>query len=173
MGVHVEDPETRVGVGAGPDRPERDGVIAAQDRRQFPFTDERVPVNAGNLCPSPRSVSDTVAELTRNIDRDISYTNRAKFPKLLEASRAKVAEHLRADADEIALVRNTSEANSTVITGLSLGAGDEVVLWSENHPTNNVAWDVQAERLGFDVKRVETPGTPDSGEELATMFGGE
>ncbi len=139
-------------------------------RRQFPFTDERVPLNAGNLCPSPRLVSDRVFELTRDIDRDISYTNRAKFPELLEASRAKVAEHLRADTDEIALVRNTSEANSTVITGLSLGAGDEVVLWSENHPTNNVAWDVQAERLGFDVKRVETPGTPDSGEELATMF---
>ena len=129
-------------------------------RRQFPFTDERVPLNAGNLCPSPRSVSDRVAALTRDIDRDISYTNRAKFPKLLESSRAKVAEHLGADTDEIALVRNTSEANSTVVTGLSLGAGDEVVLWSENHPTNNVAWDVQAERLGFDVKRVETPGFP-------------
>ena len=129
-------------------------------RRQFPFTDERIPVNAGNLCPSPRSVSERVSALTRDIDRDISYTNRAKFPKLLEVSRTKVAEHLGADTDEIALVRNTSEANSTVITGLSLGAGDEVVLWSENHPTNNVAWDVQAERLGFDVKRVATPGFP-------------
>ena len=142
-------------------------------RRQFPFTDERVPLNAGNLCPSPRSVSERVSALTRDIDRDISYTNRAKFPKLLEASRAKVAEHLGADTDEIALVRNTSEANSTVITGLSLGAGDEVVLWGENHPTNNVAWDVQAERLGFDVKRVETPGfpnVPDSPDELAALF---
>ena len=142
-------------------------------RRQFPFTDERIPVNAGNLCPSPRSVSERVSALTRDIDRDISYTNRAKFPKLLEVSRTKVAEHLGADTDEIALVRNTSEANSTVITGLSLGAGDEVVLWSENHPTNNVAWDVQAERLGFDVKRVATPGFPngpDSPDELAALF---
>ncbi len=139
-------------------------------RRQFPFTDERVPLNAGNLCPSPRAVSERVAALTRDIDRDISYTNRAKFPKLREASRAKVAEHLRADADEIALVRNTSEANSTIITGLSLGAGDEVVLWSENHPTNNVAWDVRAEQLGFTVKRVETPRTPDSPEQLEALF---
>ena len=126
-------------------------------RRQFPFSESRVPLNAGNLCPSPRVVSEQVEALTQNIDHDVSYTNRAKFAGLLEDSRAKVAEHLRANPDEIALVRNTSEANSTVITGLELGPGDEVVLWSENHPTNNVAWDVQAKRLGFDVRRVDTP----------------
>lgn len=139
-------------------------------RRQFPFTEARVPLNAGNLCPSPRSVSDCVAELTRDIDRDVSYTNRAKFAGLVEASRSKVAEHLHASPDEIALVRNTSEANSTVITGLSLGPGHEVVIWHENHPTNNVAWDVQAGRAGFTVKRVETPRVPDSPEQLEALF---
>jgi isopenicillin-N epimerase len=150
--------------------PGEDDAYWEMVRRQFPFTEERVPLNAGNLCPSPRSVSDRVASLTHDIDRDISYTNRAKFASLLEASRAKVAEHVRADRDEIALVRNTSEANSTVITGLTLGAGDEVVLWSENHPTNNVAWSVQADKLGFDVKRVDTPPVPESPEQLASLF---
>ena len=138
-------------------------------RRQFPFSENRVPLNAGNLCPSPRVVSERVAELTQNIDHDVSYTNRAKFAGLLEDSRAQVAEHLRAQPEEIALVRNTSEANSTVVTGLDLGAGDEVVLWSENHPTNNVAWDVQAKRLGFDVRRVDTPN-PLGREELVRVF---
>ena len=138
-------------------------------RRQFPFSESRVPLNAGNLCPSPRVVSEQVEALTQNIDHDVSYTNRAKFAGLLEDSRAKVAEHLRANPDEIALVRNTSEANSTVITGLELGPGDEVVLWSENHPTNNVAWDVQAKRLGFDVRRVDTP-KPFARDELARVF---
>ena len=138
-------------------------------RRQFPFSESRVPLNAGNLCPSPRVVSEQVEALTQNIDHDVSYTNRAKFAGLLEDSRAKVAEHLRANPDEIALVRNTSEANSTVITGLELGPGDEVVLWSENHPTNNVAWDVQAKRLGFDVRRVDTP-KPLARDELARVF---
>lgn len=138
--------------------------------RQFPFSESRVPLNAGNLCPSPRVVSERVETLTRDIDHDVSYTNRAKFAALLEDSRAKVAEHLRAEIDEIALVRNTSEANSTVITGLDLGKGDEVVLWSENHPTNNVAWDVQAERFGFDVRRVETPADPPGRDRLASTF---
>ena len=139
-------------------------------RQQFPFSEDRVPLNAGNLCPSPRSVSECVTAWTRDIDRDVSYTNRAKFSALLDASRAKVAQHLRASPDEIALVRNTSEANSTVITGLALGEDDEVVLWDENHPTNNVAWDVQAERLGFTVKRVETPPEPESPGQLEALF---
>jgi len=67
-------------------------------------------------------------------------------------------------------VRNTSEANSTVITGLDLGPGDEVLLWSENHPTNNVAWDVQADQRGFTVKRVDTPKDPESPEQLEAIF---
>lgn len=50
-----------------------------------------------------------------------------------------MAEHLGVTADEIALVRNTSEANNTINNGLALKPGDEVVLWDQNHPTNNVA----------------------------------
>ena len=132
-------------------------------------SENRVPLNAGNLCPSSRVVSEWVEALTQNIDHDVSYTNRAKFAGLLENSRARVVEHLRSQPDGIALVRNTSEANSTVITGLDLGAGDEVVLWSENHPTNNVAWNVQANLLGFDVRRVDTP-KPLGREALVRVF---
>src|SRR5262245_58011527 len=79
-------------------------------RRQFAFTEDKVPMNAANLCPSPRAVAERVAELTRDVDADCSFQNRAKFERLLEASRRKVAEHLGVTADEIALVRNTSEA---------------------------------------------------------------
>ena len=57
-------------------------------RRQFPFSESRVPLNAGNLCPSPRVVSEQVEALTQDIDHDVSYTNRAKFAGLLEDSRA-------------------------------------------------------------------------------------
>ncbi|MGH9336665.1 MAG: hypothetical protein ACRD21_23240, partial [Vicinamibacteria bacterium] len=87
-------------------------------RAQFSFTEEKVPMNAANLCPSPRSVAERVTELTLDIDRDCSFNNRAKFGELLESSRGKVAEQLRVSPEEIALVRNTSEANNTVNNGL-------------------------------------------------------
>jgi len=139
-------------------------------RGQFAFEEARVPMNAANLCPSPRVVAERVCELTRDIDRDCSFQNRAKFAKLLEEARAKVAAQLGVTAEEIALVRNTSEANNTINNGLPLKAGDEVVLWDQNHPTNNVAWDVRAARFGLVVKRVATPRRPRGVDELVGLF---
>ena len=81
-----------------------------------------------------------------------------------------MAAQLGVSADEIALVRNTSESNNTINNGMPLGAGDEVVLWDQNHPTNNVAWDVRAARFGIAVKRVSVPRRPMSVEALIDPF---
>ena len=139
-------------------------------RRQFSFDEDRVPMNAANLCPSPRVVAERVYALTRDIDRDCSSQNRRKFGGLLEASRAKVAGALGVTADEVALVRNTSEANNIINNGLPLETGDEVVVWDQNHPTNNVAWDVRAARFGLTVTRVATPIQPTGADELVGVF---
>jgi selenocysteine lyase/cysteine desulfurase len=139
-------------------------------REQFAFREEKAPLNAANLCPSPRVVAERVAELTRDIDVDCSFNNRSKFRQLQEEARAKTAAHLGAAPDEIALVRNTSEANNTINNGLPLKAGDEVVLWDQNHPTNNVAWDVRAARYGIVVKRIATPNRPTGVDELVGVF---
>jgi selenocysteine lyase/cysteine desulfurase len=111
-----------------------------------------------------------VSQLTHDIDTDCSFPNRAKFGDLLEESRRKVAEQLGVSPDEIALVRNTSEGNNTINNGLSLKAGDEIVLWDQNHPTNNVAWDVRAARYQLAVKRVSTPEHPEGPEQLVDVF---
>ena len=139
-------------------------------RRQFAFEENRVPMNAANLCPSPRAVAECVAEMTRDIDMDCSFQNRKKFDKLREDARTKIAEQLGVSADEVALVRNTSEANNTINNGLPLKSGDEVVLWDQNHPTNNVAWDVRAARFGLSIKRVATPVKPAGVDELVGVF---
>lgn len=139
-------------------------------RAQFSFDEDKVPMNAANLCPSSRAVAERVSNLTADMDHDCSFQNRAKFSKLRELSREKVAEQMGVSADEVALVRNTSEANNTVNNGLQLEEGDEVLLWDQNHPTNNVAWDVRAARFGIVVKRVATPEHPKSAQELMDTF---
>ena len=132
----------------------RDERYWEEFRAGFDFEEARVPMNAANLCPSPRVVAEAVTRFTRDIDVDCSFQNRAQYGELLESSRAKVAAHLGVSPDEIALVRNTSEANNTVNAGLPLQAGDEVVVWDQNHPTNHVAWEVRAARYGIRVRRV-------------------
>jgi selenocysteine lyase/cysteine desulfurase len=117
-------------------------------------------MNAANLAPSPYPVQDAVFRFTRDVDGDASFQNRAKFGPLKEEAREALADYVGAYPREIAITRNTSEGNNSVVNGLDLGAGDEVVIWDQNHPTNNVAWDVRARRWGFTVKRVSTPHGP-------------
>jgi len=114
-------------------------------------------MNAANLCPSPYPVQDAVFSHTRDVDGDASFQNRNKFGPLKEEARRALAGYVGADPDEIAITRNTSEGNNSVVNGLDLGPGDEIVIWDQNHPTNNVAWDVRARRWGYTVTRVSTP----------------
>jgi selenocysteine lyase/cysteine desulfurase len=66
--------------------------------------------------------------------------------------------------EEIVITRNTSEANNLVSSGLDLGEGDEVVIFADNHPSNNAAWTEKARRFGYDV-RVVNPVSPHRGPE--------
>ena len=139
-------------------------------RGMYPFREEKVPVNAANLCPSPRIVSSHVTNWTEDIDQDCSFNNRAKYSELRETARSGIASQLHIDPDELALVRNTSEANNIINNGFPLSAGDEVVLWDQNHPTNLVAWQVRAKRFGIQVKIVSTPENPSSRGQLIAAF---
>jgi len=124
---------------------------------QFPLAHGLILMNAANLCPSPYPVQNAVFRHTRDVDRDASFQNREKFADLKEEAREALAAYVGAGSQEIGITRNTSEGNNTVVNGLDLGPGDEVVLWDQNHPTNNVSWDVRARRRGFRVRRVSTP----------------
>ncbi|MDG2176408.1 MAG: aminotransferase class V-fold PLP-dependent enzyme [Gammaproteobacteria bacterium] len=139
-------------------------------REQFSFPEDRVPMNAANLCPAFRAVTENVDLLTEDIDLDCSFNNRAKFGDLRENARTLVANQLNVSADEVALVRNTSEANNIINNGLKLEAGDEIILWDQNHPTNNLAWDVRAARFDLQIKRITTPAKPSSPGELVDAF---
>lgn len=139
-------------------------------RHQFIFPETAIPMNSANLCPSFESVASKVAELTRVVDYDVSLNNRAQFNDRLSSSRMKVAAQIGADPDEIALVRNTSEANSVITNGLDFKSGDEIVIWDQNHVTNNEAWDIRARRFGLKVVRVALPRLPESDEQIVELF---
>ena len=139
-------------------------------KEQFAIRPGIILLNAANLCPSPHMVRDRVFRLTEDVDGDVSFQNRAKFNGLLGESRRKLAAFMGASEDEIAIVRNTSEANSFIVNGLDLKAGDELIVFDQNHPTNNVAWGVRAARIGFNVKRVGVPQIPNDAEEILNAF---
>lgn len=139
-------------------------------RDEFTIEKDLIMLNAANMTPTPKVVHDTVIEHTRDMEANCSFQNRAKYRDLTEKSREFIAGFLGADADEIGFVRNTSEANNTVINGLDLGPDDEVLIWDQNHPCNNIAWHQRAERLGFKVVTVSTDATLNTTEDLLRPF---
>jgi len=112
-------------------------------------------MNAANLCPSPAPVIEALVAATRDMDRDPSFPNRVKMGEGKEATRRLLAEFLRVSPEEIILARNTSEASNLVSSGLDLKAGDEVLLFADNHPSNLDAWKIKAKRFGYTVKVVD------------------
>lgn len=139
-------------------------------KAQFPVRPGLIMMNAANLCPSPFPVRDAVTALTREVDADASFQNRARFRELHDEALEALGRYVGADPDELVVTRNTTEGNNIVVTGLDVGPGERVVLWDQNHPSNDQAWDVRARREGFEVVRVATPGRPGSSDELVQPF---
>jgi selenocysteine lyase/cysteine desulfurase len=81
-----------------------------------------------------------------------------------------LAQFVGAGADEIGITRNTSESNCNIVHGLDLKAGDEVIVWDQNHPSNRESWMNQAKRTGFKVVSVSVPAQPKSVKELIEPF---
>ena len=136
----------------------------------FGFADESVPMNAANLCPMPTMVTDAHNEYARQLDRSLSTASRRAVEAFKEEARGRIAGMLGTSTDEIAIVRNASEANGTIVQGYPLNEGDEVVLWDQNHPSNLVAWDVQAARTGATVRRFGVPTDTGSIDEVVDLF---
>jgi selenocysteine lyase/cysteine desulfurase len=112
-------------------------------------------VNAANLCPTSTAVVEALERNTRLLDANPSAASRARLTEGREESRRLLARFLGVTPEEIVITRNTSEANNLVSSGLQLGAGDEVIVFSDNHPSNLAAWREKAKRFGFGV--VEIP----------------
>lgn len=145
-------------------------AAAAPAVNGFGFADDSVPMNAANLCPMPSVVTDAHYKYMKQLDQSLSTVSRRAVEAFKEESRGRVASMLGVSSEEIAVVRNASEANSTIVQGYPLEAGDEVVLWDQNHPSNLVAWDIQAARTGASVRRFAVPTDIGSIDEVVALF---
>ena len=136
----------------------------------FRFADDKVPMNAANLCPMPAAVADAVASFQAELDVDMSGPSRGRVEALKGEARAGIAQLLGVQPAEIAIVRNTSEANNVIVQGLDLNAGDEVLLWDQNHPSNDVAWRVRAARDGIVIRHLSVPTDANTEDEVIDAF---
>jgi selenocysteine lyase/cysteine desulfurase len=114
-------------------------------------------LNAANLCPMSLPVIEAIEKNIRSYEINPSPEVRSVLLHAREDARRLLADALRVTPDELVLTRNTTEGNNFVSSGLTLGAGDEVVVSSDNHPSNLNAWRQKATRFGFSAVTVAPP----------------
>src|SRR3712207_8822102 len=77
----------------------------------------------------------------------------------IESVRRELAKDFGCDPEELAIVRNASEANETMIFGVDLQRGDEVIVTTQNYPRMLNSWEQRVRRNGIVLRKVkmETP----------------
>jgi isopenicillin-N epimerase len=128
-------------------------------------------LNAANLCPTSLPVLEALDRVARAYEANPSPDARsALMANGREAARKMLAEALRVTPEEIVITRNTTEGNNTISSGLDLKAGDEVVVWADNHPSNLNAWRQKSARCGFTVVPVPVPPTHPGADGYVDLF---
>ncbi|MFI5358150.1 MAG: aminotransferase class V-fold PLP-dependent enzyme, partial [Opitutales bacterium] len=121
-----------------------------QVRAQFPMTPERTYFNTGGLGPAPRRVLDMLTVASRQLQERVE-TGHDFFAQ----ARVIVAAYFGARPDELCFVRNATEGNCIVATGLELQAADEVIFESHAHPGGSFPWLNRQRTDGIVVKTFE------------------
>lgn len=125
---------------------------------EFPVTRKLVYLNHAAVAPWPQRTAQAV---TRFAAECVAEGAR-HYPRWVETERqvkSWLAELIQApSADDIALLKNTSEALSVVAYGFPWRQGDNVVISDEEFPSNRIVWESLASQ-GVAVRQVSLRGS--------------
>ena len=106
-------------------------------------------LNNGGVSPSPRIVQEAVERYNKLSNEGPSYYMWRILDQGREPLRQKLADLAGCDPEEIAVNRNSTEALNTVIFGIDLKAGDEVIGTKQDYPNMINAWKQRVQREGI------------------------
>ncbi len=138
-----------------------DGKEAAQNedywsviQRGYSVSPMIMNLNNGGVSPSPIVVQEAVARYNQLTNEGPSYFMWRILDEGREPLRAKLAHLAGTSPEEIAVNRNATEALNTIIYGLPLKAGDEVVGCKHDYGHMVEAYKQRQERDGIVYKQV-------------------
>jgi isopenicillin-N epimerase len=139
-------------------------------QRAFDLDRTWINLNNGGCSPAPSHV---MAQL----ERDLRYSNELPVIHMwrdleprIEVVRRELALEFGCDTEEMAITRNASEALETLIFGLDLKAGDEVIVSNQNYGRMINAWKQRVRREGIVLKEISFPVPPKSAQQIVDAF---
>jgi selenocysteine lyase/cysteine desulfurase len=156
--------------GAPPDAVAIDETYWSHIQRAFDVDRTIVNLNNGGCSPAPSHVLEAMI-------RDLKFSNEIPVHHMwnvleprIESVRRELAREFGCDPEEMAITRNASESLETLIFGLDLKPGDEVVVTNQNYPRMLTSWDQRVRRDGIILKPVSFPVPPPSGADVVRRF---
>lgn len=123
-------------------------------QRAFTVNPNIILLNNGGVSPSPLIVQQAVERYNQLANEGPSYFMWRILDQGREPLREKLALLGGTTPDEIAINRNATEALNTVIYGMDLKRGDEVIGTKQDYPNMVQAWQQRAAREGIVYKQV-------------------
>ena len=124
---------------------------------EFPLDDSIIYLNHAAVSPWPQRTANAVKHFA---DENVAHGSQ-NYPAWV-ATESTLREQLQqlinaASSEEIALLKNTSEALSVVAYGLPWEPGDNVVITSQEFPSNRVVWE-SLQKQGVITRAAELSG---------------
>ena len=127
-------------------------------------------LNNGGVSPSPRIVQEAVEQFNKMSNEGPSYYMWRILDQGREPLRYKLAQLAGCYPEEIAINRNATEALNTVIFGLNLKAGEEVIGTKQDYPNMMNAWKQRATREGIIYTQLSFKYPIENEEEIISAF---
>ncbi len=123
-------------------------------QRAYSVNPEIINLNNGGVSPSPIVVQQAVERYNQLSNEGPSYYMWDILDQGREPLRERLANLAGAQPGEIAIDRNSTEALNTIIYGLPLKAGDEVIGCKQDYPHMIEAYRQRAERDGIVYRQI-------------------
>lgn len=150
----------------------RDEALWREVKQAFTVNRSLINLDNGYACPSPRVVTEAVV-------RYIWEQEQVPYGQYVQKARDQVgtvkkslARLFGSSPDEIALVRNTTEALKTVLYGIPLNPGDEVLTTTHDYSSMVSALRQRERKEGIKLVEVPAPFPAGSLDELVKVIEG-
>lgn len=133
-------------------------------QQSFTVSPSIINLNNGGVSPAPKTVQEAMKRFYDYSNEAPSYYMWRILDQGRESLRSNLAKMAGCSPEEIAINRNSSEGLETVIFGLQLKAGDEVVVARQDYPNVVNAWKQREIRDGIRINwiNLELPSEDES-----------
>lgn len=139
-------------------------------REAYTVSPNIINLNNGGVAPQPKVVQDAHIRYYQYCNEAPSYYMWQILDQGREPLREKLADVCGCDKEEIAINRNSTEGLNTVIFGLNLKAGDEIVLTKQDYPNMINAWKQREKRDGVKLIWIDLPLPIEKEDEIVKYY---